>query len=177
MGSAIGNLIAGLVTRYMPESETVEAAMTNSVQLFGAVAASHRLRASVHRVSRPIKKMCVGIKLARQQDLSHGPREIQTEAQLHIDARALRRREARRRTCEEGQAGERAVLLRAEAPRQSPALRLPARAQGRAAVVGGAEGTVAESEDKAARDARRGSPDSSTGRSKASSPKATAPAS
>ena len=53
--------------------------------------------------------------------------------------------------------GARAVLLRPEAPRQPPALRLPPRAQRRAAVVGRAEGAVARSEDEAAGDARRGS--------------------
>ena len=63
------------------------------------------------------------------------------------DAGAGRRREARSEAREEG-AGARALLLRAEAPRQPPALRLPPRAQGRAAVVGGAEGAVARSEDK-----------------------------
>ena len=32
MGAAIGNLVAGLVTRFMPQTETVEAAMQNGVQ-------------------------------------------------------------------------------------------------------------------------------------------------
>jgi proton-dependent oligopeptide transporter, POT family len=62
MGSAIGNLIAGLVTRYMPESETVEAAMANSVRLFGTVAGLAIVCGLLFLVfSRPIKKMCVGI--------------------------------------------------------------------------------------------------------------------
>jgi POT family proton-dependent oligopeptide transporter len=39
MGAAIGNLVAGLVARYMPAVESVEAAMANGVELFGAVAA------------------------------------------------------------------------------------------------------------------------------------------
>ena len=39
MGAAIGNLVAGLVTRFLPQTETVEAAMQNGVQLFGMVAA------------------------------------------------------------------------------------------------------------------------------------------
>ena len=51
-----------------------------------------------------------------------------------------------------------ALLLRAETPRQPPALRLPARTQRRAAVVGGAEGAVTRSSDEAAGHARRGSP-------------------
>jgi POT family proton-dependent oligopeptide transporter len=38
MGAAIGNLVAGLVTRFMPETETIEAAVQNGVQLFGSVA-------------------------------------------------------------------------------------------------------------------------------------------
>ena len=52
-----------------------------------------------------------------------------------------------------------ALLLRAEAPRQPPALRLPPRAQRRAAVLGGSERSVARPGDQAAGDARRGSPD------------------
>ena len=55
--------------------------------------------------------------------------------------------------------GQAALLLRAEAPRQPSALRLPPRARRRAAVVGRAEGPVARSENQAAGDARRGSPD------------------
>jgi len=39
MGAAIGNLVAGLVTRYLPATETIEEAMQNGVQLFGMVSA------------------------------------------------------------------------------------------------------------------------------------------
>ena len=39
MGAAIGNLVAGLVTRFMPQTETIAAAIQNGVQLFGSVAA------------------------------------------------------------------------------------------------------------------------------------------
>ncbi len=67
--------------------------------------------------------------------------------------RAIRRVVAERAK----KAGEGAVLLRAEAPRQPPPLRLPARAQGRPALVGGAQGAIARSEDQAPRHARRGS--------------------
>ena len=63
------------------------------------------------------------------------------------------------RAREEAADGEGTILLRPEAPRQPSALRLPARAQRRAALVGGAEGAVARSEDQAARDDGRGSPD------------------
>ncbi len=77
-------------------------------------------------------------------------------------SRARRSRPATRRSRrarEEGDVRPGALLLRAEAPRQPSALRLPPRAQGRAAVVGRAEGAVARSQDEAARDARRGSSD------------------
>ena len=62
MGAAIGNLVAGLVTRYMPPTETVEAAVQNGVQLFGtaaAVAAGAGLLFIVF--SRPIRKMQMGV--------------------------------------------------------------------------------------------------------------------
>ena len=50
MGAAIGNFVAGLVTRLHAETETVEAAIQNGVQLFGAVAAIvRRVRAPLHR--------------------------------------------------------------------------------------------------------------------------------
>ena len=75
--------------------------------------------------------------------------EYQQQAQLHQDARAGGQGR--------GAQGPRALLLRAEASRQPPPLRLPPRAQRRAAVVGRAEGPVARSEDQAARHARRGS--------------------
>jgi dipeptide/tripeptide permease len=62
MGAAIGNLIAGLVTRFMPQTETVEAAMENGVQLFGTVAIVVIGAGLVFWVfSRPIKKMQQGI--------------------------------------------------------------------------------------------------------------------
>ena len=51
MGAAIGNLVAGLVTRFMPETETIEAAMQNGVQLFGMVAAiAGRRGTALHRL-------------------------------------------------------------------------------------------------------------------------------
>jgi POT family proton-dependent oligopeptide transporter len=62
MGAAIGNLVAGLVTRYMPETETVEAAVVNGVQLFGTVAAVAIAAGLLFILfSRPIRKMQVGI--------------------------------------------------------------------------------------------------------------------
>jgi POT family proton-dependent oligopeptide transporter len=62
MGAAIGNLVAGLVTRYMPPAETVEAAVQNGVQLFGAVAGFAIVGGLIFVVlSRPIRRMCVGI--------------------------------------------------------------------------------------------------------------------
>jgi POT family proton-dependent oligopeptide transporter len=62
MGAAIGNLVAGLVTRYMPEAGTAEAAAANGVQLFGSVAALAIVAGLVFLVfSRPIRRMCVGI--------------------------------------------------------------------------------------------------------------------
>jgi len=62
MGAAIGNLVAGLVTRYMPAATTIEEAMTNGVQLFGAVAAVAIAAGLLFILfSRPIKKMQVGI--------------------------------------------------------------------------------------------------------------------
>ena len=62
MGAALGNLVAGLVTRYMPEVGTVEAAVANGLQLFGTVAALAIVAGMVFIVfSRPIRKMCVGV--------------------------------------------------------------------------------------------------------------------
>jgi proton-dependent oligopeptide transporter, POT family len=62
MGAAIGNLVAGLVTRYMPKAETVEAAVQNGVQLFGSVAGLAIAGGLIFIVfSRPIRKLCVGI--------------------------------------------------------------------------------------------------------------------
>jgi POT family proton-dependent oligopeptide transporter len=62
MGAAIGNLVAGLVTRFMPQTETVEAAMQNGVQLFGMVAAvSGAFGLLFLLASRPIRKMQAGV--------------------------------------------------------------------------------------------------------------------
>jgi POT family proton-dependent oligopeptide transporter len=62
MGAAIGNLVAGLVTRYMPETSTVAGATANGVQLFGTVAAVAIAGGLLFIVfSRPIRRMCVGI--------------------------------------------------------------------------------------------------------------------
>jgi dipeptide/tripeptide permease len=62
MGAAIGNLVAGLVTRYMPETETAEAAVQNSLQLFGTVAV-FAIAAGILFIafSRPIRKMQAGV--------------------------------------------------------------------------------------------------------------------
>ena len=62
MGAAIGNLVAGLVTRFMPQTETVEAAMQNGVQLFGTVAAVAGTAGLIFIVfSRPIRRMQAGV--------------------------------------------------------------------------------------------------------------------
>ncbi len=62
MAAAIGNLVAGLVTRFMPQTETVEAAMQNGVQLFGTVAAVAGAAGLIFVVfSRPIRKMQAGV--------------------------------------------------------------------------------------------------------------------
>ena len=62
MGAAIGNLVAGLVTRYMPQTETVEAAVQNGVQLFGAVAAVVGAAGVIFIIfSRPLRKMQAGV--------------------------------------------------------------------------------------------------------------------
>jgi POT family proton-dependent oligopeptide transporter len=62
MGAAIGNLVAGLVTRFMPQTETVEAAMQNGVQLFGTVAAVAGAAGLLFIVfSQPIRKMQAGV--------------------------------------------------------------------------------------------------------------------
>jgi POT family proton-dependent oligopeptide transporter len=62
MGAAIGNLVAGLVTRYMPQTETVEAAMQNGVQLFGAVAAVAGAVGVIFILfSPPIRRMQAGV--------------------------------------------------------------------------------------------------------------------
>ena len=62
MGAAIGNLVAGLVTRYLPESETVEAASVNAVSLFGSVAAFAIIAGLLFiAFAKPIRKMQAGV--------------------------------------------------------------------------------------------------------------------
>jgi POT family proton-dependent oligopeptide transporter len=62
MGAAIGNLVAGLVTRFLPQTETVEAAMQNGVQLFGMVAAVTGAAGLLFLVfTRPIRRMQAGV--------------------------------------------------------------------------------------------------------------------
>jgi POT family proton-dependent oligopeptide transporter len=62
MGAAIGNLVAGLVTRYLPESETVEAASANAVSLFGSVAAFAIIAGLLFiAFSKPLRKMQAGV--------------------------------------------------------------------------------------------------------------------
>jgi POT family proton-dependent oligopeptide transporter len=62
MGAAIGNLVAGLVTRFLPESETVEAASANAVTLFGSVAAFAILAGLLFiAFAKPIRKLQAGV--------------------------------------------------------------------------------------------------------------------
>jgi POT family proton-dependent oligopeptide transporter len=62
MGAAIGNLVAGLVTRYMPQAATIEDAVANGVQLFGTVAAVAILAGLVFiAFSGPIRSMQAGV--------------------------------------------------------------------------------------------------------------------
>ena len=62
MGAAIGNLVAGLVTRFLPQTETVEAAMQNGVQLFGAVAAIIGVAGLLFiAFARPVRRMQAGV--------------------------------------------------------------------------------------------------------------------
>jgi POT family proton-dependent oligopeptide transporter len=62
MGAAIGNLVAGLVTRYMPHTETVEEAIANSLQLFGTVGGLAIAAGALFFVfARPIRKRQAGI--------------------------------------------------------------------------------------------------------------------
>jgi POT family proton-dependent oligopeptide transporter len=62
MGAAIGNLVAGLVTRFMPQTETVEAAVQNGVQLFGTVAVVAGVAGLIFILfSGPIRKMQAGV--------------------------------------------------------------------------------------------------------------------
>ena len=63
MGAAIGNLVAGLVTQYLPQTETIEEAMQNGVQLFGMVALIAMGAGVLFFVfSGPIKKMQHGVR-------------------------------------------------------------------------------------------------------------------
>ena len=60
--AAIGNLVAGLVTRFLPESETVEAAMQNGVSLFGSVGAFAIVAGLLFIMfSKPIRRMQAGV--------------------------------------------------------------------------------------------------------------------
>jgi POT family proton-dependent oligopeptide transporter len=62
MGAAIGNLVAGLVTRYMPQTETVEEAVANSLQLFGSVGALALVAGLLFFIlAGPIKRMSGGV--------------------------------------------------------------------------------------------------------------------
>jgi POT family proton-dependent oligopeptide transporter len=62
MGAAIGNLVAGLVTRYMPQTETAAEAVQNGVQLFGTVGALAVASGLLFLIlAGPIRKMCVGV--------------------------------------------------------------------------------------------------------------------
>jgi POT family proton-dependent oligopeptide transporter len=62
MGAAIGNLVAGLTTRYMPETSTLEEAIANGGQLFGTVALAAMAAGALFMMfSKPIRRMCVGI--------------------------------------------------------------------------------------------------------------------
>lgn len=62
MGAAIGNLVAGLITQFLPDTGTVEAAMQNGVQLFGMVAAVTGAAGLLFiAFSRPIRKMQQGV--------------------------------------------------------------------------------------------------------------------
>ena len=62
MSVAIGNLVAGLVTRFLPAADTFEAATANGVQLFGTVAALAVGAGLVFLVfARPIRRMQAGV--------------------------------------------------------------------------------------------------------------------
>jgi POT family proton-dependent oligopeptide transporter len=63
MGAAIGNLVAGLVTRFLPATDTIEQAMQNGVQLFGIVAGIAVAAGLLFIVfSSPIRKLQHGVK-------------------------------------------------------------------------------------------------------------------
>jgi len=62
MAAAIGNLVAGLITRFMPQTETMAAAMANGVQLFGTVAVVAGAVGLIFILfSGPIRKMQAGV--------------------------------------------------------------------------------------------------------------------
>jgi POT family proton-dependent oligopeptide transporter len=62
MAAAIGNLVAGMVTRFLPEAETMETAMQNGVQLFGTVASVAGAAALLFILfSRPIRQLQTGV--------------------------------------------------------------------------------------------------------------------
>jgi POT family proton-dependent oligopeptide transporter len=62
MAAALGNLVAGLVTRYLPETETLEQAMVNGVQLFGSVAAVAGAAGLLFLIfARPLRRMQAGV--------------------------------------------------------------------------------------------------------------------
>ena len=62
MGAAIGNLVAGLVARYLPAVESVEAATANGVGLFGAVAILAMVVGVAFLASaRPIRTLSAGV--------------------------------------------------------------------------------------------------------------------
>jgi POT family proton-dependent oligopeptide transporter len=62
MGAALGNLIAGMVTRFLPEAETMETAMQNGVQLFGLVAAIAGAAGLLFiAFARPLRRMQAGV--------------------------------------------------------------------------------------------------------------------
>jgi POT family proton-dependent oligopeptide transporter len=62
MGAAIGNLVAGMVTRFLPEAQSLEAAMQNGVRLFGTVAAVAGAAGLLFILfSRPLRRMQAGV--------------------------------------------------------------------------------------------------------------------
>jgi POT family proton-dependent oligopeptide transporter len=62
MAAAIGNLVAGMVTRFLPEAQTMEAAMQNGVQLFGMVAAIAGAAGLLFiAFARPLRRMQSGV--------------------------------------------------------------------------------------------------------------------
>src|SRR4029079_9123592 len=144
LATSVGNFIAGRISGFY---ESLALPMLFGAVGFFAIAAGLLLFVFV----KPIKRLMGEVD-------QRGAGGVPAEAQIHRDARTRRRSEDRGGAREEG-AGQGPLLLRAEAPRQPPPLRLPPRIQGRAAVVGGAQGAIARSEDEAARDARRRSSD------------------